>query len=597
MNRALGLWTTAGVALTSAGIIAVTPFSAPLPDVQMRSVHLTDYAEVDLSQLLSTTTTNFDALQGYFSSNPFTTDPDVAQGFTTVLHDLITNTANPVTNPISLLTEGALGGLSGSYAPNAAFNAFTGVAGNIESAISGGSYSTVLNDLELAPTTIVNAFLNGSTGAAGSDLISPEFGLLTNPNGSDLATGGIYAFHQLATTLADELSAVGGGDLTTTTGLIGPGNLDVSVNLDAILNSLGSNGNLTLPISLDSLLNTFAGGAGGDLTLPVTLDGLLAGAGTNGEITLPVSLDTLLAGATGGANGSVTLPISLDSLLSGVATNGDINLPITPDTVLGDVLGHGGSISVPAISVSTIVNDLGNPSYQVADIFGHKVVISLSSFLNDVGFLNSSITPPAIPDSSILSTLESALGGSGNTDISVPLSDLTNALGTAGSQPISVSTATLEGLLGTSGSNPIMLSVSELQTLLGAAGSNPISLPVSDIESVLGTFGSNDLSLPLSELESLLPPTLSLDLPIPEVSGTFAAFQVDLSQDLLSVLGSIAPLSSALPTLLTPDPMVDLASLLTTATSDLGLPISIIGGTLPADLTGIVAHILSGLVP
>jgi hypothetical protein len=90
---------------------------------------------------------------------------------------------------------------------------------------------------------------------------------------------------------------------------------------------------------------------------------------------------------------------------------------------------------------------------------------------------------------------------------------------------------------------------------------------------------------------------LTLDLPILDVTGTFPPFDVDLSQDLLSVLGSIAPISADLPALLTPDPTFDLIPLLTSVVGDLGLPVDIIGGDLPANLTGIVADVLAGLVP
>ena len=103
-----------------------------------------------------------------------------------MLSDLSTGTSNPVTNPIDLLTEGAL--LS-----NAASTALTAVTDNVESALSGGDYSTALTDLEDSGTTVLYAFLNGYPEAVGSDgLISPEFGLLTN-TADGAATGQIDA--------------------------------------------------------------------------------------------------------------------------------------------------------------------------------------------------------------------------------------------------------------------------------------------------------------------------------------------------------------------------------------------------------------------
>jgi hypothetical protein len=190
------------------------------------------------------------------------------------------------------------------------------------------------------------------------------------------------------------------------------------------------------------------------------------------------------------------------------------------------------------------------------------------------------------------------LGSSGNQDITVSVSDLENLLGSTGSQDISVSTATLEGLLGTTGSSDITLSVSDLQTLLGSAGSQDISLSVSTLESLFGAAGSSDISIPLSTLEGLFPSTLSLDLTIPEVTGSaLPTFDVDLAQDLLAALGNIAPISSDLPGLLGTDPTLDVTSLLTSVVTDLGLPVSITGGDLTVNLTGLASELLAGLVP
>jgi len=89
-----------------------------------------------------------------------------------------------------------------------------------------------------------------------------------------------------------------------------------------------------------------------------------------------------------------------------------------------------------------------------------------------------------------------------------------------------------------------------------------------------------------------------LDLDIPGVTGgAVPTFDVDLAQDLLAALGSIAPISSDLPTLLTNDPTLDVTSLLSSALTDLGLPVSITGGDLTLNLTGIASELLAGLVP
>ena len=594
MQRHPQPWITTGVVLAGASLIAVTPAATPLPDLQHRSIRLVDYDEFDLSQLTTTTEANWSGLETALSSNNWATDPDISQGLSTVLSDLSTGTSNPVTNPTSLLAEGALLLTSSADASNAASAALTAVTDNVESALSGGDYSAALTDLENGPTTVLDAYLNGYPETVGSGgLISPEFGLLTNTT-DGAATGGIDALQQLSNTLADELSALGGGNLTTTPTLLEPGSLDISVNVGTILNDLAPSGTLSLPVSLDSLLSDAA--PSGALTLPVSVDDLLGDVAPSGSLTLPVSLDSLLDGATPG--GTLSLPISLDDLLADAAgSSGNITVPVTLDQVLTDALGNGGSISVPPISVDTIVSDLGNPSYTI-NLGIAKETISLQTFINDLGIGNETITPPSIPDSTVLSDLESVLGTSGNQDITVSLSSLENLLGTAGSQDISVSTATLEGLLGTSGSSDITLSVSDLQTLLGSAGSQDISLSVSTLESLFGTAGSSDISIPLNTLEGLFPSTLSLDLSVPDVTGgAVPTYDVDLAQDLLAALGSISPISADLPSLLGTDPTLDVTSLLSSVVTDLGLPVSITGGDLTVNLTGIAAELLAGLVP
>src|SRR5271163_3414643 len=473
MQRNLRPWVTTGVVLVGASLVAVTPVVMPLPDVQHRQFRLVDYDEFDLSQLASTTEANWSGLETVLSSNNWLTDPDISQGLSTVVSDLSTGTANPVTNPISLLTEGALLLTSSGDASSAASTALTAVTDNVESALSSSDYSTALTDLEDGPSTVLYAFLNGYPETVGSGLISPEFGLLTNTT-DGAATGEIDALAQLSNTIADEVSAVGGGNLTTTPTLIDPGTLDLSVNVSTILNDLAPSGTLTLPISLDSLLSDAA--PSGTLTLPITLDQLLGDAAPNGTLDLPITLDQLLADAA--PSGTLDLPVTLDSLLADAEPNG---IPVTVDVPI-----------------------LGNETITISD--------------------------------------------------------------------------------------------SELDTILGSTGSADVSVSVSDLESLLGSAGSSDISIPLSELESALPSTLSLDLTIPEITGgAVPTYDVDLAQDLLAALGSIAPVSSDLAGLLGTDPTLDVTSLLSGALTDLGLPVAITGGDLSLNLTGIVSELLASL--
>jgi hypothetical protein len=124
------------------------------------------------------------------------------------------------------------------------------------------------------------------------------------------------------------------------------------------------------------------------------------------------------------------------------------------------------------------------------------------------------------------------------------------------------------------------------------------SIPASDLTLIGSLLGTGDISIPLSTLESLLPTDLSLNVPIPEITGgAVPTFDYDLSQDALAVLGSIARVSSDLPTLLTGDPTLDVVPLLTSLLTDLGLPISLTGGDLPINLTGVGAELLASLVP
>src|SRR5271156_2378434 len=215
MQRNLRPWVTSGIVIAGASLIAVTPVTAPLPDVQHRQFRLVDYDEFDLSQLTSTTEANWSGLETALSSNNWVTDPDISQGLSTVLSDLSTGTSNPVTDPTSLLAEGALLLTSSADASNAASTALTAVTDNVESALSGGDYSAALTDLENGPTTVLDAFLNGYPETVGSGgLISPEFGLLTNTT-DGAATGEIYPVGQLSKTRAHEEAALGGGNVTT----------------------------------------------------------------------------------------------------------------------------------------------------------------------------------------------------------------------------------------------------------------------------------------------------------------------------------------------------------------------------------------------
>src|SRR5271155_171537 len=327
MQRNLRPWVTSGIVIAGASLIAVTPVTAPLPDVQHRQFRLVDYDEFDLSQLTSTTEANWSGLETALGSNNWLTDPDISQGLSTVLSDLSTGTSNPVTDPTSLLAEGALLLTSSADASNAAATALTD---NVESALSGGDYSAALTDLENGPTTVLDAFLNGYPETVGSGgLISPEFGLLTNTT-DGAATGQIDALQQLSNTVADEVSAVGGGNVTT-----GPlpevtGTVDFSVSLNQILSDLG----LT------------SGGA------TLTVNGLLSDLGLSGTSSIlpaDISLGTVLS----------DLGLSSSSDINVGQVLGDLNLSDSSGISLGTILSDLGLSGSSGINVGQVLGDLG----------------------------------------------------------------------------------------------------------------------------------------------------------------------------------------------------------------------------------------------
>src|SRR5271154_4272605 len=355
MQRNLRPWVTSGIVIAGASLIAVTPVVMPLPDVQHRQFRLVDYDEFDLSQLTTTTEANWSGLETALSSNNWLTDPDISQGLSTVVSDLSSGTSNPVTDPTSLLAEGAL------------------------LLTSSADFSTALTDLENGPTTVLDAFLNGYPETVGSGgLISPEFGLLTNTT-DGAATGQIDALQQLSNTVADEVSAVGGGNLTTGSLPEVTGTVDFSVSLNQILIDLG----LT------------SGGA------TLTVNGLLSDLGLSGTSSIlpaDISLGTVLSDLGLSSNSDINVGQVLSDLglsdSSGISLGtvlGDLGLSDSSGISLGTVLGDLGlsdscGISIPAISVGTILNDLGLSDTSSISIPS----ISVSTILNDLGISDSS---------------------------------------------------------------------------------------------------------------------------------------------------------------------------------------------------------------
>jgi hypothetical protein len=115
-------------------------------------------------------------------------------------------------------------------------------------------------------------------------------------------------------------------------------------------------------------------------------------------------------------------------------------------------------------------------------------------------------------------------------------------------------------------------------------------LSIDDILSDLNTNPNKSILTLLG-----IPSTLTFD-PSLNLDGTpVATYFQDLSQDLLAALGNIGPIGQDLSTLLTNDPSLDLTSLLSGVLTDLGVPVTVTGGDLSADLTNVLAEILPTL--
>ena len=583
MRQALRPYVTAGIAIVGASVIAVSPFTPPRHNAQYRPVQLVDYDEYTLSQLVSTTETNWSGLESILSSSHWLSDPDISQGLSTLFSDLSTGTSNSVTNPLSELAEGALALLNSGDGFNAASAAFTAVSDNVESALSGGDYSAALTDLENGGTTVLDAFLNGYPESVGSGgLISPEFGLLTN-TADGAATGEIDSLAQISNTVADEVANLGGANLTTGSLPLLTGNLDLSVSLNQILSDLG----LT-SLTVNGLL--------GDLGIPssfsvgdvLNLLGLTDSSGFSigqilSDLGLSDSSGISLSQALGDLGG-------LDSINVGQILT-DLGLSDSSGISLGQALGDlnvGSSLSVnqiltdlgitsaadpdPTFNVESLLTDLGvNPTGTI-DLDSILSALSISptqgigidTILDDLGIpsgdLTFSVPSISIPVDSILQTI--GIPTSGNITLPVSLDSIIQSLGISG------------------------VTLSTIKSLLGSTGSNDLSIPISDVYSALGlsseisgntdiTFNVPSLTIPVSTILSDLglgsDPTISLNtiLGALGLTDTDPTFSVSSILSDLNIGGSSTiDLDSLLTDLgISPTGTIDLSSIL----SGLGL--------------------------
>ena len=486
MQSALRPWITAGVALTGASVVAVTPVAPPQPDVQERSVQLTsgssalfgdltggiqqalgtlspdlgnistslsgggdplaglftgvdpgNYPTTGLAELIANTEGNLTGLEHIIGANPFPllNAPDVTAGVQTVFTDLLHGQlSSPALNPISLLIEGGLLDFSPLYGPNAALNGLDGIANNIQGAESAGDYQAVLENFLLAPTTVANDFLNGyQPGTAGTpftDLVSPEFGFLTNPQGSpEFATGTLDAFQMLQQTLADELSATGGSTATSTLPVLGPGTLDLSVALGPILSALGADQSLTVNALVGEI---FPNGVG-----PLSLSALQTLLGTTGTENLATLIGPLLPN-------DLNIPVNIPAL--------DTTVPTYDADLAHDLLAVVGSVGPLSSALPSLLTP--DPSIDLVPV--------LSGLLTDLG-LPVSIVSGQLP-----------------LDLTGVSADALNALISNGTLGGGLDLSGLLGGLDLGG----LLGGTDLSGLLDVGGSGLTSLPL-DIGSTL----------------------------------------------------------------------------------------------------------------
>ena len=493
---------TAGIALAGASLIAITPASTLVPELQHRSVQLIDveageinFPEVDMNDLVANTTANWNGLMDmYDQTTAIYSLPDAVytQGLTQVFNDLSTDAQelakysaelsaynaavaaqlgelnptgtlppiptfpdlynDPVLNPVSAVTLLLQNGLASGYGANALEvgwtgiyqnmlpsivdinTQFSGISAQLENLFTGGSFSmtaintdftnigtdftTVEKFLSLAPTTLLNDYLNGfqvqsaapdplagtipSIGdaytlnapftASDNVSISPEFGLLTNPDAvfttdtsgfgdgtlssflgsSPLETGTLAALLQTEQTLSDELltvtSTVAGSGVTAPdpTGvltILGPDTLGFTLNLSGIP-IIGS--------VIDYINSTVTPALNGALTTVIETTNTVIGTVNDGVNALStVITDTV--------NPFIDVANAFASIIGESIDPVTVNIPNIPTIPLSDIP------SIP--SIPTLVGDTFNlpgitepgvPAY-VLDL-AHNEMAILGSF-------------------------------------------------------------------------------------------------------------------------------------------------------------------------------------------------------------------------
>jgi PE family len=119
-----------------------------------------------------------------------------------ILGDIGTHISNVLHDELALL-EIALVPL---YGPNAGVAAMAGVSQDIVNAFNAGHFLTAFQDIALAPTTVMDGFLNGYPVNSPNSFIDPSGGLLTGvPGSSQPGFGSAGLFLSLLNSIATDL--------------------------------------------------------------------------------------------------------------------------------------------------------------------------------------------------------------------------------------------------------------------------------------------------------------------------------------------------------------------------------------------------------
>jgi hypothetical protein len=499
-------YVTSGIALVSAGVIAVTPMAPAPPGPQARDVQLTD-TDSTYTDLIGNTTDNLQNIaQGADLQDIttavgalFTRPLDVLGALTDLNPDIGTDLSGlPAQVTVDLPPALAIG-----VAGLGAFGTTVGAIHDVIGDLMDGDSSGASNALIDAPGKVLDAYLNGTSGI---DLL-----------------GGVVNIPLFNGVLAPDQSLDVDVNLTKLLDGLGLGNLDLSdldLNLDELLHALHL-GDLDLGELLDKLGLSDEGlgdllGGGHEVTLGAVLGELGLGDLDLGSF----SLSDLLGNLPGLDK---ALDLDLTDVLDGLGLNPDLNDlslsdvldPLGLNAVLGnlglnnviDALGLNADLS--DLDLGNLLDALGLDNLQLGDLLGDAGLLSgildgLNGILSGIlGTLGLGDLKDALNDVDLGQLLSGVLLGSGQDDDTLSLTGLLDALGIGGNETDDSLTISglVESLLGAEPTTDTSLG-GLITDILGSAGvdiPDTGELHISDLlEDLLGSAGlpaTDDLTL------------------------------------------------------------------------------------------------------